>query len=31
MEKLRRFFISKGIQFGTDKNIDGYPGENPDE
>ena len=27
MEKLRLFFISEGIKFGTDKTVDLYPGE----
>lgn len=31
MEKLRQFFIASGIKFGTDKKIDLYPGEDPDE
>ncbi len=28
MEKLRAFFILKGITFGTDTSIERYPGEN---
>ena len=31
MEKLRHFFVSLGLKFGTDKAIDKYPGEKPDE
>lgn len=31
MEKLRQFFVSSGLKFGTDKTIDIYPGENSDE
>lgn len=31
MEKLRQFFITSGVKFGTDKTIDTYPGENSDE
>lgn len=31
MEMLRQFFISSGLKFGTDKTIELYPGENPDE
>lgn len=27
MEKLRRYFIKVGLQFGTDRSIDIYPGE----
>jgi hypothetical protein len=30
MEKLRQFFVSSGLKFGTDKAIDIYPGENPE-
>lgn len=28
MEKLRQFFVSVGLKFGTDKTVDLYPGEN---
>jgi len=31
MEMLRQFFVSSGLKFGTDKTIEFYPGENPDE
>jgi hypothetical protein len=31
MEKLRQFFVSSGLKFGTDKTIDIYPGESSDE
>lgn len=31
MEKLRQFFVSSGLKFGTDKTIDIYPGENHEE
>jgi hypothetical protein len=31
MEKLRQFFIARGLYFGTDKEIQEYPGEGPDE
>lgn len=31
LEKLRRFFISAGLRFGTDKTIELYPGEAYDE
>ncbi|HUC81706.1 MAG TPA: hypothetical protein VMR70_12370 [Flavisolibacter sp.] len=27
LEKLRKLFIEKGVKFGTDKNIERYPGE----
>ena len=27
LEKLRRLFIAKGLKFGTNKNIERYPGE----
>lgn len=27
LEKLRKLFISKGVKFGTNKNIERYPGE----
>jgi uncharacterized protein CbrC (UPF0167 family) len=30
MEKLRQFFVSVGVQFGTDKNVEKYPGESFD-
>jgi hypothetical protein len=28
IEKLREFFVSRGLKFGTDTAIDAYPGEN---
>ncbi len=31
MEKLRLFFISLGFNYGTDRSIDSYPGENNGE
>lgn len=31
MELLRQFFVSSGLKFGTDKTIDLYPGEDPEE
>jgi hypothetical protein len=31
MEKLRQFFITKQVVFGTDKEVDLYPGEESDE
>ena len=31
MEKLRQFFVLSGLKFGTDKTVDLYSGESPDE
>ena len=31
MEKLRQFFVSVGIEFGTDKTVQKYPGETFEE